>query len=51
MKYSELFNEYFISKEFEEEIYKLKQEKENDKYIKNYIIKSKNFINFFSINN
>ena len=49
MKYSEIFNEYFISKEFSEEIYKLKQEKENDKYIKNYIIKSKNFINFFLI--
>ena len=48
MKYSEVFNEYLLSKEFESEISTLKQQKENDKYIKDYIIKARNFINFFN---
>ena len=48
MKYSEIFNEYLLSKEFEKEISTLKEEKENDKYIKDYIIKAKNMLNFFS---
>ena len=47
MKYYEIFNEYLLSKEFELEISTLKKEKENDKYIKDYIIKAKNFIFFF----
>ena len=48
MKFSQIFNEYLISKEFEIEISTLIQQKENDKYIKNYIIKARNFLNFFS---
>jgi hypothetical protein len=47
MKYYQIFNEYLKSKEFEMEIASLKQEKENDKYIRNYIIKANNFLNFF----
>ena len=47
MKYSEIFNEYLLSKEFELEICSLKKEKENDKYIIDYIIKAKNFIIYF----
>ena len=37
MKYSEIFKEYLLSKEFESEISTLKQQKENNKYIKDYI--------------
>ena len=48
MKYSEIFNEYLKSKEFGLEITTLKQEKENDNYIKDYIIKAINFLNFFN---
>ena len=48
MKYTEIFHEYFISKEFEKDISSLIQQKENDKYIKDYIIKARNFINFFA---
>ncbi len=48
MKYYQIFNEYLKSKEFEMEIASLKQEKENDKYIKHYIIKANNFLNFFN---
>ena len=48
MKYSEIFKEYLLSKEFESEISTLKQQKENNKYIKDYIIKARNFIYFFS---
>ena len=36
MKYYQIFDEYLLSKEFEIDIYKLK-EKNNYKYIKNYI--------------
>ena len=48
MKYYQIFNEYLNSKEFEIEIESLKQEKENDKYIRDYIIKANNLNNFFS---
>ena len=49
MTYSEIFKEYFLSREFELEITNLKKyEKEKDLYIKNYIIKANDFINFFS---
>ena len=49
MTYIELFNEYFKSKEFENEINNLKEkDKEKLSYIKNYIIKTYNFIKFFS---
>ena len=48
MKYYKIYNEYLKSKEFEMEIASLKKEKENDKYIKNYIIKASDLIYFFS---
>ena len=48
MKYSQIFNEYLKSKEFEIEIASLKREKENEKYIKDYIIKASDLIDFFS---
>ena len=48
MKYSQVFNEYLISKEFEFEISTLLQQRENDKYIKNYIIEARNFLNYYS---
>ena len=47
MKYEQAFNEYLLSKEFKIAISTLKKDNENDKYIKNYIIKAHNFINFF----
>ena len=46
MTYIQLFTEYFNSKEFEMEIEKLAK-KESKEYIKNYIIKASNFINYF----
>ena len=48
MKYSQIFNEYLKSKEFEMEIASLKSQKENEKYIKDYIIKASDLIDFFS---
>ena len=56
MTFSKLFNEYLESKEFEEDIIKLKiieNNKINDKpefikeYIDDYIIKAYDFINYF----
>ena len=47
MKYYEVFNEYLNSKEFEKEILKLKRS-ENDFYIRNYISKAINLIDFFN---
>ena len=48
MKFHEIFNEYLKSNEFEKEIASLKKKKETDKYIKDYIIKASNLIEFFS---
>ena len=48
MKFYQIFNEYLKSREFEMEIASLKKEKENDKYIKNYIIKARDLIDFFA---
>lgn len=47
MKYADLLDEYFKSEEFERAIYKLKEENEDEEYIKEYILKSKNYLNFF----
>ena len=47
MKYADLLDEYFKSEEFERAIYKLREENEDEEYIKEYIIKSKNYLNFF----
>ena len=48
MTYSELFDEYLKSKEFEEDILKLKMKEEEKNYINDYILKANNFINYFS---
>ena len=48
MKFYQIFKEYLKSREFEMEIASLKGEKENDKYIKNYIIKARDLIDFFA---
>ena len=47
MKYCDLLNEYFQSDEFERAIFKLREENEDEEYIKEYISKSKNYVNFF----
>ena len=48
MKYSDLLDEYFKSVEFEKAIKKLKEENEEEEYIREYIKKAKNYVNFFS---
>ena len=48
MKYKEIYLEYLKSREFEKDINKLKEEKENDDYIKKYIKLSINLNDFFS---
>jgi hypothetical protein len=48
MTFKDLFNEYLKSKEFEEDILRLKKENNEDLYIKDYIIKAFNFVNYFS---
>ena len=48
MKFTQIFNEYLKSKEFEMEIALLKKENESDKYIKDYIIRANDLIEFFS---
>ena len=47
MKYADLLDEYFKSEEFERAIYKLREENEDEEYIKEYILKSRNYLNFF----
>ena len=47
MKYADLLDEYFKSEEFERAIYKLREENEDEDYIKEYINKSKNYVKFF----
>lgn len=49
MTYSQLYNEYLESVEFEKEIANLTK-KETLKYTKNYILKAINFINYFHMN-
>ena len=48
MKYSDLLEEYFKSDEFDKAIDKLKQENEEEDYIKEYIDKAKTYVKFFS---
>ena len=48
MKYRDLLNEYFKSDEFDRAIEKLRQEKEEEDYINEYINKAKNYVKFFS---
>ena len=49
MKYYEIYNEYLLSKEFKFAISDLKQKKENDQYITDYILKADDLINFFRL--
>ena len=49
MTFSDLYNEYLKSKEFEDDIMKLKsEENENEEYIKDYIVKANDYIKYFS---
>ena len=48
MKYRDLLNEYFKSDEFDKAIDKLREEKEKEDYINEYIDKAKNYVKFFS---
>ena len=47
-KIRELFNEYLKSDEFEQSIIRLKEEGNYSEYIKDYIIKVEEFVNYFS---
>ncbi len=47
MKYADLLDEYFKSEEFEKAICKLREENEDEEYIKEYIMKSKSYLHFF----
>ena len=46
-KIRELFNEYLKSDEFEQSIIRLKEEGNYSEYIKDYIIKAEEFVNYF----
>ena len=47
MKYIDILNAYFLSKEFEESIIELIQKGEKNKYIEEYISKSLSYVNFY----
>jgi len=47
-KIRELFNEYLKSDEFDQSIIRLKEEGNYSEYIKDYIIKAEEFVNYFS---
>lgn len=51
MNYSDLFNEYVISKEFDKSIEKLKVENKSEDYIELYKYLAKNYINYFITKN
>jgi len=48
MKYKDLLEAYFLSKEFENAVVKLKNKRESDEYIETYIFLSKNYISYYS---
>ena len=48
MKYKDILEAYFMSKEFENTIFKLKNKHEVDEYVETYIFLAKNYINYFS---
>ena len=49
MTFSDLYNEYLKSKEFQEDILKSKkEEKESEDYINDYIVKANDYIKYFS---
>lgn len=47
MLYKDLLNEYFNSEDFIKSIEKLREEKESEEYIQEYLIKAKNYVSFF----
>ena len=47
MNFSQLYQDYFHSREFQLEILKLKGNNENEKYIMKYIEKAWNFLSFY----
>ena len=47
MTVAQLFDEYLKSAEFEKEVVKLRNEGNDDSYIKDYIVKAFGFINYF----
>ena len=49
--FQNLFSEYLESKEFKNSIIKLKEEGNYFDYIKDYIDKAKDFVNYFSKSN
>ena len=51
MKYKDLLQLYFSSKEFENSIFQLKNKNESIEYIDSYIKLSQDYINFFSDSN
>ena len=46
--YAEILNNYFNSKDFDESIQQLKNENEDEDYIREYILKAKHYVKFFS---
>ena len=51
MKYKEILKAYFLSSEYEETIFDLHKKGESIEYIEDYINKSLNYLNFFSLYN
>ena len=47
MKYKDILNNYFISKEFEDSLNAIRNEKEEKEYLQSYIYQAKNYIKFF----
>ena len=50
MRYLDILNAYFSSKEFEDSIIELHNKREQIEYIEEYINKSLNYVYFFSTN-
>lgn len=48
MKYKDLLCQYFLSNEFLMSIHKLQKDKEDEDYIKEYLIKSFEYVNYYS---
>ena len=51
LTFREIFKEYLKSEEFETDILKLKNKDNSDKYIKDYINKAYDFLDYFSKEN
>ena len=51
MTFREIFKEYLKSEEFEKDILKLKNKDNSERYIKDYINKAYDFLDYFSKNN